>query len=703
MAASFRTGFILTCAIGVVLAGAGSVWARVWTSSDGRYTINANFVKLEEGVVTLQTPGKALKEMTIALSKLSALDQHVARQLASAKRDSVTLEIVGVGLSPEEALNDAFRNAVQKVVGSMIDSTTVVENDVLAQDRVLVFSDGFVRDYEDLGSRRKEGLCYRKIRANVERRDVSSADDGAGEGNARRLYAEAFTKIRRMRIGMIMLQNALDEFNAELLDAQLAKLGSPEVIPGDFEKVKVTCQVSVSINPRKYEKLQRQLVYVLGALADYEGAVDASCDPISTSSRSYPLAVELLQRKFLYGKGDAEDEGTRAVFRGLFSLANPRVSGQLPDAAGEEPRKRAATLFSVHVPSVPGATPITGATAYGDTQNRASAVPSQDAGRQSHWKWFQIPTQPHLSDQDIHIVVRYTDNAGAVVHEERLAVGPRIPGISLQSNVQDLVTVMVGPHFLYHVAKGYELLGSRHAESLHFQRTMLLSLEKLREIHSAKALVVGDRVRRRTDFTTQTDAPSASDGARASPSRDGSVPGTPARAEATSDPQRSAGKTAGLGPGAAVSRHASPGNGRKSQASDAFHRGTEHLNRKEYAAAISDLALALELAPTSRQYRQSLLYAYCGRALQLQQKHDYRSIVQLMDDAILVFPSEAVVYACRGTAHFNMRDYRRAIPDMDEAIRLDPDKKKYYLVRGNARIAIGQLKTGKQDLQRASQ
>ncbi|MCY2986737.1 MAG: hypothetical protein NTY19_02600, partial [Planctomycetota bacterium] len=130
-------------------------------------------------------------------------------------------------------------------VGAEVNAKTLVENDELVQDRVLVFSDGFVKDYKDLGCRQEAGLCYRKILAYVQRRDLrSDAVDSSEDGNARRLYAEAYSKVQRHRIGMLLLQEALDSFNANMLDAKLADLGQPEVLPNDLDRVRVTCRLS---------------------------------------------------------------------------------------------------------------------------------------------------------------------------------------------------------------------------------------------------------------------------------------------------------------------------------------------------------------------------------------------------------------------------------------------------------------------------
>ena len=98
----------------------------------------------------------------------------------------------------------------------MVDAKTVIRNDVLEENRLLVFSDGYVRTYTELGTTREGGMFRRSIRATVHRRDVSTAPPETNqEGNARQLYAEALTKVRRYRVGTILLQNALDGFSAD--------------------------------------------------------------------------------------------------------------------------------------------------------------------------------------------------------------------------------------------------------------------------------------------------------------------------------------------------------------------------------------------------------------------------------------------------------------------------------------------------------
>ena len=49
---------------------------------------------------------------------------------------AATMEVVasGVGLDPDKALKDALMNAVQQVVGAIVDAETLIKNDDIVKD-----------------------------------------------------------------------------------------------------------------------------------------------------------------------------------------------------------------------------------------------------------------------------------------------------------------------------------------------------------------------------------------------------------------------------------------------------------------------------------------------------------------------------------------------------------------------------------------
>lgn len=71
----------------------------------------------------------------------------------------------GVGADKESALRDTMRNAVETVVGTMIDSRTLIDKNVVALDEIYSKSQGFVKDIKILQESQTGGM-YR-IKANV--------------------------------------------------------------------------------------------------------------------------------------------------------------------------------------------------------------------------------------------------------------------------------------------------------------------------------------------------------------------------------------------------------------------------------------------------------------------------------------------------------------------------------------------------------
>lgn len=75
----------------------------------------------------------------------------------------------------DDALNDAQRNAVEQVLGTILSSETLVENFVLVQDKILTRVHGYVKKYTVLSEKYSAEECTIVIRAEVE--EMALADD----------------------------------------------------------------------------------------------------------------------------------------------------------------------------------------------------------------------------------------------------------------------------------------------------------------------------------------------------------------------------------------------------------------------------------------------------------------------------------------------------------------------------------------------
>jgi hypothetical protein len=89
--------------------------------------------------------------------------------MAEEARQTEVIIAEGVGTDVEGARKDACRNAVRQAVGAYVDSETVVANDELITDRIVMLSPAFVEKAEPIaGSEKKEdGLVRVRVRTHV--------------------------------------------------------------------------------------------------------------------------------------------------------------------------------------------------------------------------------------------------------------------------------------------------------------------------------------------------------------------------------------------------------------------------------------------------------------------------------------------------------------------------------------------------------
>lgn len=473
-------------ALGAAAILLGTLWStsahgRTWTLADGRRTLEGNFVSLDKGIVSLQTIGDEIRK--VALEDLSDLDRDLAARLGEAAAKSIEVVVEGVGLTPAEALQSAFTQAVHEAVGARIKAKTVVENDRLAEDTVLVFSDGFVSRYDRVADRQEAGLCHVRIRAVVQKRDVT--DKAAAAENtrdAKHLYAEAFTKVQRRRVAMAILQDAIDGFAAEILNVTLVGRNATEVIPDDLEHVRVRCDIRVKVDMDRYRRLVGDMIDALSALARNSGRFTTQTNLLkATDPAAVPIVAEL-EKQFL-----RPTEGSGVDYGPLYTLVGASPNSKGPDTEAAEKRETGSTVFYVCVPPTGGGL----------------------SAKSCAWRWFEIDGHPKLPAQRISTVVRYSDADGRTVLEESVPFGGRTPGLSASGRGDKLRTIVVSPFFLYHVSHGYLISDIPHAREVTIRKMLRLPLAALAQIHDERVVVAGEPLERQADFPEDITAAAA--------------------------------------------------------------------------------------------------------------------------------------------------------------------------------------------------
>jgi len=80
----------------------------------------------------------------------------------------------------ESALNNAFRRAVEQVIGVMIDSKTVVQDSLLLNDKIYSKSSGFIKTYKITGERFESDACRINVSATVSTAHLERGLDDIG-------------------------------------------------------------------------------------------------------------------------------------------------------------------------------------------------------------------------------------------------------------------------------------------------------------------------------------------------------------------------------------------------------------------------------------------------------------------------------------------------------------------------------------------
>jgi len=191
---------------------------------------------------------------------------------AAAKAEGRVMEVLatGVGLDQEQARQNAFSNAIEQVVGVLVDAETLVKNDEIVRDEVLTYSRGYIQRFDVLKEWQEGGMHHARIRALV------SVDKMTERLTARNvpvrdvpgelLYRQIIFDIRNEEEAIAILRKTLAEyylprfFRAELL-------GKPEVTERDKTHASLRIRVRVTPDFAAWDKFRPSLVAVLDRLA----------------------------------------------------------------------------------------------------------------------------------------------------------------------------------------------------------------------------------------------------------------------------------------------------------------------------------------------------------------------------------------------------------------------------------------------------
>lgn len=176
-----------------------------------------------------------------------------------------TVEVVGVGSTPEEARKDASRAAVRKVAGELVIGESKVENDRLLADKVLTYSDGEIvpESYKELERKREGDVWQVRIRASVVTRKLADKLVAAGL-KVRKVDGEAIVdSVDSRREARKNAAEILHNVMGDLPRVLIGESRKPTPRDYDDEKQRLRLDVEVRADPERYNAWLRRLIAVV--------------------------------------------------------------------------------------------------------------------------------------------------------------------------------------------------------------------------------------------------------------------------------------------------------------------------------------------------------------------------------------------------------------------------------------------------------
>ena len=125
-----------------------------------------------------------------------------------------------------------------------------------------------------------------------------------------------------------------------------------------------------------------------------------------------------------------------------------------------------------------------------------------------------------------------------------------------------------------------------------------------------------------------------------------------------------------------------------------YERGVEHLESKDFAAAIPCFDRCLDLEPASAQ-------AYESRGFAKAMSGDLTGAHSDFDAALQHAPDSAFAWQSRGNVLGELGRHLEALADYAEAIRLDPSEPKHLVNRATSLAALGRVQEALDDFESA--
>jgi hypothetical protein len=294
------------------------------------------------------------KKITVALPFLFvcvAVAPFVAGQTTDSA-NSRTVSVTGIGTTFEDARRDAFRNAINQVVGTLVDAETrVVQEQVI--EEIMTASNAYIESHKIIERKQEaDGLWqvtmeavvqYRALQVRLEVAPTVRQLDGAGlVDRIAAQGASAETKAESEDGAILMLAKVLRDqnFPYSILEAT-ATLGETPV-KRDGKNLTLELNVTVQPNVQKFEDFRKAIEPVLEKIAISKRTVNLTAQQEGSGNNTYLHIV-------------GYREGIRQPDQTIFVYINTARNNALTNTswtAYELPQK-AVVLFAAYADIMP--------------------------------------------------------------------------------------------------------------------------------------------------------------------------------------------------------------------------------------------------------------------------------------------------------------------------------------------------------------
>jgi hypothetical protein len=484
----------------VIVAAPALGEMRTWTDKSGGFSVQAEFVELTGDQVTLKREDG--NNTRIPLEKLSATDQEVARALAQGRNNSNAEQnpfaptsekpskpgnsetilddtnsrmvlVEGVGTTAEEAIKGAFHNAVRQVVGEMVDAETLVKNDALVKDQVLMYSDAFIPKHRMVSEKQEGGLFHVTIQATVQRQNLvarlKTVNITVKALDGQSMFGELVTKMDAADNALAMREKVLDGYPASVVRASV--LGRPWQDAHADGRATMSYDLRLDVDPEKYDTVETKLVALLEKNATKKdelfvvSRMESDVEKYLRKEWEENWTRELLDREPTFASGSSHSKKVPFQFGEIFTL---RPAGMEVDKGfgyewlRDEPDPQKILAIVVNT-----------------ARNRASD--------RTTWRWFQVE-RPAKLRYGVRVDVSFLDSDGKEILHDRVHLGRESPGGSLpwrteQGRGAD-TELILSPYLVFCYGTDW-----MYTPTVTLERSVQVTAEDVRSLQSVRCVV----------------------------------------------------------------------------------------------------------------------------------------------------------------------------------------------------------------------